>query len=220
MEIQEDTLIKAWKKALKYIISEGHNYRDNDGRICREALNLIITVKKPEKDTNKPIELINSLKKWVYPSNEEIVSSILSKKIVSGYYYTYGKRAFNFKVDQEFLNQVDKFIIPLLKKDPTSRRAVIAFHNPLKDSFLYRKEMPGMMMADFKLRNKLLNVTTIIRSNDLFLGWPANIYQIHALQKYIANKLECETGQITTLSISAHVFEEHLEDIKKILELI
>jgi thymidylate synthase len=218
MEIKEENATKAWKKALKYVLNEGHNYRDNDNRICREVLNLTIQVEKPEQDTLRPIEIINSLKKWIYPSNQEIESSILGRKIVPGYYYSYGQRAFDFKSDKEAVNQVDRFVIPLLKKDPTSRRAIIVFYNPLKDSLLYRKETPGMIFIDFKIRGKLLYVTTLIRSNDLFMGWPANIYQVHVLQKYVAEKLDCSTGPITIHSISAHIFEEHIEDIKKILE--
>ncbi len=217
MEIKEETPVKAWKKALKFILKEGFNYKDHEGRICKEVLNLVITIRKPEKDTLAPIEEINSLRKWVYPSSEEIASSILNDKLISGYYYTYGQRAFNFKSGHEGINQVDKFVIPLLKKDPMSRKAIIVFHNPVEDSLLYRKEIPGIVVIDFKLRNKVLHVTAVIRSNDLFLGWPADLYQVHSLQNYVASKLECKAGSVTTLSISAHVFEEHLDDIQKIL---
>jgi len=217
MEIREETPAKAWKKALKQIMKSGFSYKDHEGRICKEILNIIITVRKPEKDTLAQIQEINSLRKWVYPSSEEIASSILNDRLVSGYYYTYGQRAFNFKSGHEGINQVDKFVIPLLKKDPTSRKAIIVFHNPIEDSLLYRKEIPGIVTVDFKLRNKMLHVTAVIRSNDLFLGWPADLYQIKSLQDYVASKLDCKAGSITTLSISAHVFEEHFEDISKIL---
>ena len=56
-----------------------------------------------------------------------------------------------------------------------------------------------------------------IRSNDLFFGWPANIYQIYMLQKFIAEKLKVERGNISTVSNSAHVFKEDLEEINKII---
>jgi thymidylate synthase len=219
MEIQDKTIEKVWKKALKHIMKEGYNFKDNEGRTCREIFNLILKVEKPDEETTKPMEIISKLKKWIYPSQEELANSILNKKFVPGYYFTYGDRAFNFRSEEQAINQVDKFIIPLLKKDPTSRRAILAFYNPLKDSLLYRKEIPSRMFTDFKIRNKYLNATTIVRSNDIFIGWPADIYQVYVMQKYIAEKLNCSVGSTTTISISAHIFEEQFEDIQKILKI-
>ncbi len=58
---------------------------------------------------------------------------------------------------------------------------------------------------------------SVIRSNDLFFGWPANIYQVSILQKFVAERIGCELGNIQTVSVSAHIFEDQFDDIKKIL---
>lgn len=213
MEITDENVVRLWKKALKYVLKKGKDFTDKESRICREVLNMILVIKDPIKEITKPIKILNSFKKWIYPPFEELAKVMLSKKDIPGYYFTYGSRAFKFGS----INQIEEFVIPLMKKDKTSRRATILFYNPLKDSYLYKKEIPGMILADFKIRNNKLHVTTFIRSNDLFFGWPANIYQVHILQEYIGKKLGVEVGSITTFSTSAHIFEDQFEYIKKVL---
>lgn len=214
MEIISESIEKGWKKALKYVLENGKDFVDGDGRTCREVINLNISLEN-ENDITKPIEIINSFEKWIYPPLEELESVVLSKKEIAGYYYNYGARAFNFND----INQIDNYLIPLLKKDKTTRRATVVFYNPIKDSFLFKKDIPGMIMTNFNMRNNKLNVLSVIRSNDLFFGWPANVYQTHILQKYVAEKINCEVGSLQILSISAHIFEDQFEDINKILSM-
>jgi thymidylate synthase len=114
-------------------------------------------------------------------------------------------------------NQVDDFIIPLLKKDPNSRRAVVVLYSPVADSRVNKKETPSLISIFIKIIEKKLTLTIVIRSNDMFIGWPANIYQVYLLQKYVGEKLGIETGSITTISHSAHIFTEYDEEIKAAL---
>jgi thymidylate synthase len=214
MEIIEKTAEKAWKKLLKYVLENGANFKDVNGRICKEALNVVTVVENPE-NIAKPIEILNSFNKWIYPPIEEIKDSILGKKDIGGYYYNYGARAFNYNG----VNQIDDYIIPLLKKDPGQRRAIIVFYGPEKDAMLLKKETPGMIMMNFNIREKKLHATMVIRSNDLFYGWPANIIQGYFLADYISKELNCPIGKITTISISAHVFEDQFEYIRKIIAM-
>lgn len=74
-----------------------------------------------------------------------------------------------------------------------------------------------MIVADFKVRDNKLNVTAVIRSNDLFFGFPANVYQIYILQEYVRKRLGIDTGDITFFSNSAHIFEDNFEDILKVI---
>lgn len=215
IHLTEESADAAWKKALAYILEHGENFTDYENRVCREARNVVVTIKNFSSIT-KPIETINSFQKWIYPPFEELEAVILSKKEITGYYYNYGARAFHFN---QHTNQVDEYVIPLLKKDPTSRRATIVFYNPDRDSLLHRRDTPGMITANILVRNKKLHITVIVRSNDFFFGWPANVYQVHVLQRYVAKELGYDLGPITIFSISAHIFEDQFEAIKKVLTL-
>ena len=214
MEIESESTLTAWKNAMRFVIDEGTDFEDDD-RICREALNLTIKIKKPEKDINKPIEILNSLKKWVFPPIDEIEDIMLSKNFSPVYRFVYGPRIFNF---DDAIDQINNFVIPLLENNKDSRRAVVTLWNPKHDSDVFNKSVPGLISLDFKLRKNRLNVTAIIRSNDLFFGWPANIYQIYCLQEYVRKKLGCLSGSLTTFSTCIHVYEDQMEDVKQVLD--
>jgi len=213
VEIKEKTAEKAWKKMLKEVMEHGTEFIDRKGRLCKEVLNIITTIETPDNVT-KPIEILSSLKKWVYPSLEELKTFMLEKEDIPGYYYHYGSRAFNYNG----IDQVNDYLIPLLKKEPSSKRGIVVFYGPEKDTLPLKKETPGMVMMNFNIRNKKLHVTAIIRSNDLFYGWPGNIVQTYFLADYVSKELNVPLGELTTLSISAHIFEDQFEDIKKVIE--
>ncbi len=214
MEIETETTTEAWKRALKYVFENGKDFEDNN-RVCREVLNLTIKIKSPEKDITGPIEILNSFKKWVYPPLEEIKNIIQSKNLAPVYSYIYGPRIFNYR---NKVDQIDDFVIPLLKNTRESRRAVVTLWDPEEDASIYKKGVPGLISLDFKLRKNRLNITAVIRSNDLFFGWPANIFQIYSLQELMVKKLDCFPGSITIFSTSIHIFKDQFEDLKKVLE--
>ena len=215
MDIKEKTTLDAWRSALKFVKDKGNNFIDEDKRICREVFNIYIEVLNPSKDVIKPIEIIEGFKKWFYPPLSEISNITLSKKLSPMYAYAYGPRIFahNKKIDQ-----INDFIIPLLKSNTTSRRAVVSIWMPDMDASVEGKDMPGILIIDFKLRKKKLNASMIIRSNDFFLGWPANIYQTHILQKYVCDKLNVEAGFIGVFSTSAHIFKDKFEEICSVIK--
>jgi thymidylate synthase len=215
MEIKEKTTMDAWKSGMKAVLDEGREFIDTNKRVCREVINLKIDVSDPKKDIARPIETLNEFKKWVYPPIDEIENIILSKKLAPAYAYSYGPAIFNY---DGRINQIDDFVIPLLKSDPVSRRATVILWDPRTDSNPNKKAAPGFVMLHFRIEEGRLNSTAVIRSNDMFFGWPANIYQMFVIQEYIAKKLNCKTGSLTTFSISAHIFKDEFDEIKQVLE--
>ena len=177
-------------------------------------MNLIIEIKNPDKNITEPIELLNSMKNWKYPRLEEIANVMLSSKLSLDYAYSYGSRIFDFAKKTD---QINDYVIPLLKKNPSSRRAVVNLWDPEEDSSLIKKEVPGLICMDFIIIDNKLCMTGVIRSNDVFFGWPANVYQLYMLQDYICKKLDAEIGSLTVFSVSAHIFKEQFEFIEKIL---
>jgi len=215
MEFKGKDASKVWKDVLKYVMENGREFVDKKNKRCREVLNIVSSIEDCST-IMKPMEILNSFNKWVYPPIEEIKNSILGKKDIPGYYYNYGARAFNF--DGKGLNQIDDYLIPLLKSDSSTRRGVVMFYGAEKDTLPLKKETPAVIMADFNIRDGKLHTTTVIRSNDLFFGWPSNIIQTFFLADYVSKELNVPLGSLNTVSISAHIFENQFEDIKKVLE--
>ncbi|MGV8169558.1 MAG: thymidylate synthase [Candidatus Nanoarchaeia archaeon] len=214
MELISSDAVELWRNALSLIVRQGEEFKDNEGRICIEENNLVLTLTDTSQKISQPIEMMMERKKWVYPSKDELSSVMFKEYQAPTYDYTYGGRifAFNGKLDQ-----INSFIIPLLAADPSSRRAVIVLYEPVEDSSLTNKNSPGIIYIQFRIKDKKLNLNCHIRSNDLLFGWPANIFQIYVLQKFVAEKLKVEKGSITTVSNSAHLFKEDIDEINRII---
>ncbi len=214
MEIIAKNSISAWKKTLSAIMTKGDDFIDKEKRVCRELLNLILVIESSE-DVEEPVDVMRGFKDFVYPNKEEIKNIMLDKIGNSGYGFSYGQRLFNYK---NMKNQMDNFIITVLKNNSSSRRAMAIIYDPSIDSDKNKKLIPSLISIHFKIFNSKLDITANIRSNDFFIGWPANVYQLNFLQKYVADKLSIDVGKITIFSNSAHVFQEHFDKINKIIE--
>ncbi len=216
-DFKSESALELWRKSLEFIMENGRDFDDEDERVCKEVFNLVLKLEPDPKDIKEPIKRLNEFEKWIYPSLDEIKSNMLSKDASIGYEYSYGNRVFGFPGNGSEKDQINDFIVPLLEENKNSRRAIITVWNPLMDSDIFKKEVPGVISIDFKLRFGKLNVTEIIRSNDIFYGWPANIYQVYCLQNFVAEKLGVEPGFLTTISTSAHIFEDQEKYIRKVL---
>jgi thymidylate synthase len=214
MEIIASATMQAWRLALQHITEEGEEFIDSNGRMSREVLNLKVTIEKPGQDIEEPINIIRRSGGWVYPSLDEIASIVMSRQISPAFTYSYGHRIFNFT---NTLNQIDGYVVPLLRDDQQSRRAFVSVWNPLQDSKKYNKLVPGLVGMHFIIRRKKLQVLSIVRSNDYYFGWPANCYQSYIILTYASEKLGVDPGSISVLSISAHIFKDELAHIQKVL---
>jgi len=201
----------AWRNMLEEV-RKGRLYKDRGGRQCIELINNLVTIDDPS-DAIELVRLMQRQEDWVYPSPEELKSIIVGTPNQGAFEYSYVPRLFGEH------NQIDGFVIPLLKQDPESRRAVAILYQPFTDSELSSKNVPGLLALHFRLLEKL-ELTCIIRSNDVFIGLPANLYQLRCLQEYVAGQLGAEPGAIHVFSGSAHFFTEYEEQYQNIAKAI
>lgn len=214
MEVTAKNAMEAWKESIRMVLGNGSEAGSKEKKGL-EIINMAVTVSGSDGIT-EPMETIKGLRKWVYPDLSEIQDVIFRRDGAGNFHYTYGERIFNFDGAK---NQIDGYIVPLLRSDPETRRAIIVLYDPASDSDLGCKETPCITSIYFKMAEGKLTATAIIRSNNMLLGWPANIYQAHLLQKYVADELGVGTGPITTISHAAHIRREHEDDARKILSV-
>lgn len=123
--------------------------------------------------------------------------------------------AYGYIMQEKFgFDQIEK-IIELLKKDPDSRRAVININTP-NERVIETKDEPCTIALQFYIRDRKLHATGIMRSNDIYLGFPYDIAFFTELQKYIADKLGIGYGFYTHFATSLHVYERDIPKITKI----
>jgi len=216
-ELKGKTSIEAWKASVAYVIDKGRIYADADGRKFKQVLNVNLEITEPEKDITEPINILSRSEKWLYPKLDEIRSIFLMNKSVHSYEYTYGQRIFNYSNE---LKQIDDYII-LFLKDKThqmTRRLYVSLWNPLKDSkYDTGIEMPGLVGIWLKVHDRQLTMTGIIRNNNCFMGFPATLYQVYILQKYISDRTGLDPGSIYFYSLSMHILLDQLDDIKNMM---
>lgn len=110
-----------------------------------------------------------------------------------------------------------KEVLKLLRKEPDTRRAVIALWDPRIDigSAAWDrtkmdanvKDIPCNDLIFFKLRSGVLNMTVCCRSNDAILGaYGANAVQFGVLLEFMAAALHVQIGTYTQISDSFHVY--------------
>lgn len=125
--------------------------------------------------------------------------------------------AYGYLIKEAFgFNQVEK-IVELLKKDPNSRRAVININTP-NVNVIETKDEPCTIALQYFLRDGKLHSTTVMRSNDIFLGFPYDVAFFTELQKTIADKLGVEYGTYTHIANSLHVYDRDIDKIKAIVD--
>lgn len=112
--------------------------------------------------------------------------------------------------------QVDT-LLETLKKDPQSRRMVVDLWNvkDLPDMALY--PCAFLTMWDVSEDGRL-NCMLVQRSGDMGLGVPFNMTQYAALVHMIAQVSGLRVGLFTHVINNAHIYENHVEQLKEQLK--
>lgn len=109
------------------------------------------------------------------------------------------------------LNQVD-YLLYSLKKNPYSRRIKTTLWSVEDLSAMALQ--PCVYETHWQLFDGKLALTVNVRSNDMALGNPYNVYQYAVLHRMIAQVTGHEVGEICFNIDNAHVYERHLELIE------
>lgn len=113
-------------------------------------------------------------------------------------------------------NQIEK-VIEILETDPLSRRAKINLNVPnpnVKETL----DEPCTMSLHFMIRKNKLDCTVVMRSNDVWFGFPYDVAFFTTLQKYIAKRLGVGYGWYTHFAVSFHMYDRDAEKIATIVE--
>ena len=103
-------------------------------------------------------------------------------------------------------NQIEQALIQL-QDNPESRQVVLhikearnLIDNPTKD-------LNCTVCLQLFVREGKLYMTTYMRSNDLWMGFPYDVFQFTCLQTLLSMCLDCELGTYTHVAGSLHLYE-------------
>jgi thymidylate synthase len=127
-------------------------------------------------------------------------------------YGAYGPRMFNLRGNDQIRN-----LVTLLTQKPESRRAVIQLFDA-EDLAVPRKEIPCTCSLQFMIRAGRLNMATVMRSNDAYLGLSHDVFAFTMIQEILARTLKVELGDYTHFVGSLHIYKKHRNAVQKYLQ--
>lgn len=164
--------------------------------MIREALEMLTGYYKPEQNLRLYRQNISG---WRLP-------------------YSYGER-----LRGETTTDIDQLeaVEEMLKKEPMSRQAVMMIRRPVD---LTRHYTPCTMAYNFFITKdddeQKLNMTTIMRSNDVAQGGlPRNIFMNCLMQYYMATRLQINTGAYFHFVTNLHCYINKIKEMKVVAKV-
>ncbi len=188
--------VDAWTRVVRKIMCEGKTRVDERGLKTRWLDNVMVHVQEPLVERVSPL----------YPFSESVLHERYATQLLSpdrlDFEYTYGERLNAW--GSERIDQVS-YIIEKLRAEPNSRRAVATTWDPRRDTV--SDEVPCLNHFVFMLHEGALDLSVMIRSNDMYGAWPANMYALGELLSHVSGCIGVPPRSITTLSVNAHIYE-------------
>ena len=217
------TVNEAWEKAfdaLKEQAEGGFIDLSRDGSVVGEYLDAVFCVEDPTRNIvtskirNMPMRYAVGELAW-YLSGSNKVKDIAqySKKWaeISDDGET-NNSAYGYRIFEKFGFNQWEYVKGLMRRDPNTRQAVIhikdASNTPTKDT-------PCTVYLQFFLRGNKLNLSVHMRSNDIWMGVPYDMFSFCFLQVKMAMELGVEVGSYTHYAGSLHMYQRDYDTAKK-----
>ena len=219
-----NSIDKIYVDIISKVLSTGYYVEDKSG--YKELLGESFKLTNPRnriiqnnaRKINLPFQLAECI--WIFSGNNELnmIASYAPKwKEFSDDGITlhgaYGKRLRNwYNLDQ--ISNIEN----ILKDSPLTRQAVLTIFDPSKDLTVKTKDVPCNSILQFLIRDNKLNLIVYVRSQDLILGLPYDLFHWTIFQEYLSNLLDIELGEYITHYGSVHIYKHDFEKAVKIIQ--
>lgn len=220
--------------AWETLMEELYNQRDilhlnsRDGVVVGELLNTCITITDPtrcilkSKSRKMPIRYaVGELLWYLSGSNKVDDIGVYSKvwKNLTDNGETVNS-AYGYRIFEKYgFDQMD-YVYKVLKEHPDSRQAVIHIKDAINYLDYPTKDVPCTIALQYFIRDGKLHTTTYMRSNDIWTGFPYDVFSFTAFQTMLAFKLNVGIGEYTHIAGSLHLYERDAISYTKNLEEI
>jgi len=194
--IKATTCSDAWETSIVELLYGGstYYYASTEGP-CHEISDLVIEVNNPDREPRMS-------SKYSFAQLTPAVASLPSQS--SRNVDTIYRRLHSWINGRERIDQVE-LALWQLKRDPTSRRAVLSIWDARRDPSSDHPMTPLSMSVRVK-SNRLVS-SLVTRSNDAWVAAAADIAAFAALHCDLAARLSLEPGALVYHAISYHLYE-------------
>lgn len=224
--LEAETVTEAWDiwfENLKDMTGSFIKAHSRDGIVVGEYLNAITVIKDPTRNIVLSPERMMPTRYAIgellwYLSGSDRLSDIAKYSKVWNRMSDDGETlnsAYGYRIFEKFgFNQLE-YVENLLKKDPLTRQAVIHIKDPVNYIEHPSKDVPCTLLLQFLIRNGALNLTVHMRSNDIWTGFPYDVFSFTCIQIMLAFRLGLEIGTYTHTAGSLHLYERNLDEWKR-----
>jgi thymidylate synthase len=123
----------------------------------------------------------------------------------------YGPRMFGGETSQY------EVVRDRLKAKPDTRKAVIQLFDR-EDILVEYKDVPCTSTLQFMVRDGFLHLVVSMRSNDVFMGFPHDVFAFTMIQEILANHLGVKLGTYKHMVGSFHLYDHDREKVERYLK--
>jgi thymidylate synthase len=102
------------------------------------------------------------------------------------------------------------YILDSLVKDPSSRQAVLSIWRERPRS---SRDIPCTLTLQFFIRDSRLHCCANMRSSDIWLGWPYDVFNFSMISKYLVELLNKDEELISLGNLYFTAGSQHLYDV-------
>lgn len=114
----------------------------------------------------------------------------------------------NYGWQWERNHQLDK-VVAKLRDDNSTRQASISIYDG-KEIDTYRNDTPCTYAIHFYIHDRVLNMSVMMRSNDIWYGFCNDQYCFSMLQKMVAERLSIDVGIYYHFVNNLHVYDDFI----------
>lgn len=212
-----------WRRTLEWVVANGVE-RSPRGKLTKELLHhtVVVDMRYPvltikERKLNHRFMMAEAL--WILRGSN-LLADLTS----------YNKRMAEFSDDGvtltgaygvPFVAQLD-YVAAKLAEDPETRQATLTLWRPNPAP---SKDVPCTVALDFKLRDGRLHAQVFMRSSDIWLGLPYDVFSFTMMTCRVGERVfelsgrRVELGGLYLTAASSHLYKEHLETAKTQIRL-
>lgn len=212
---QGDTVNEVWVKAYNALAAMAENsFKDpsRDGPVVGEICDAVFCVADPTKNIvtseirKMPMRYAVGELAWYLSGSNRVrdISRFAKKWEEISDDGEHNNSAYGYRIFSQFGFNQWNYVKKLLTKDPNTRQAVIHIKTP-NDS--ETKDTPCTVYLQFFIRKGKLNLSVHMRSNDIWMGVPYDMFSFCFLQMKMAMELGVGIGEYNHYAGSLHMYE-------------
>lgn len=148
---------------------------------------------------------------WIQTGREDVASIARYNKEIAR--FSDDGEIFNGAYGPRLSRQWD-WVLAKLREDSDSRQALAVIFTPCPTP---SKDVPCTVALQLLVREGKLHGIMTMRSNDLWLGFPYDLFNFSQIVNAVAGELGVDTGSLTLQAGSSHVYEANFEKVATVL---